>query len=302
MLKLRFAFLATALACASAVQGQAPATAPAPALPDADPAIWVVKDPDTTIYLFGTFHALDGKSAWFNDEVKAAFDRSKELVLEIPPVDDPASIQPIIMKYALDTSGKPLSDRLSPATKEKFVAALAKLGAPPNAFDKFTPFFAALTLTMANAQKLGMTAANGSEAVLTKAAKDDKKPISGLETIEYQMSIFANLSDAEQIAMLEQTLDELDEVAGLFKKMNDHWSKGDSEGMAALINEMNAKSPKLYKVLLTDRNANWAEWIDKRLDQPGVVFVGVGAGHLGGETSVQALLAKRGIKSERLTQ
>ena len=38
----------------------APAPAPAPAQPtiQARPAIWMVKDADTTIYLFGTFHAL----------------------------------------------------------------------------------------------------------------------------------------------------------------------------------------------------------------------------------------------------
>jgi len=31
------------------------------------------------------------------------------------------------------------------------------------------------------------------------------------------------------------------------------------------------------------------------------VFMGVGAGHLGGKDSVQELLAKRGIKSSRLS-
>ena len=108
------------------------------------------------------------------------------------------------------------------------------------------------------------------------------------------------MSDAEQIKMLEQTLDELDKAASVFNQMNDHWSKGDSEGMAALVNDLNAQSPELYKLLLTNRNANWADWIDKRLDKPGVVFVGVGAGHLGGKDSVQQMLAKRGIKSERL--
>src|SRR5688572_18506865 len=92
----------------------APATAAATALPDADPAIWVVKDPDTTIYLFGTFQALDGKSDWFNDEVKTAFDQAAEVVLELPPMEDKAALQPVIMKYALDTSGKPLSEKLSP--------------------------------------------------------------------------------------------------------------------------------------------------------------------------------------------
>jgi uncharacterized protein YbaP (TraB family) len=296
MLKRRVSLLV-----ASAILSASPAIAhPAPAaLPDADPAIWVVKDPDTTIYLFGTFHALDGKSEWFNDEVKTAFDQSKEVVLEIPPTDDKAALQPIIMKYALDTTGKPLSEKLSPAARAKYDKALGELGAPPTAFDKFKPFFATLTLVMASAQKLGFTGEKGAEEAITKAAKDDRKPISGLETVDYQMGLFANMPDDEQVKMLEQTLDEMDEFTALFADMNKQWAAGNSEGIAKLMNDMEAESPAMYKAFLTDRNANWAEWIDQRLDKPGVVFMGVGAGHLGGKDSVQEQLAKRGIKSAR---
>ena len=153
---------------------------------------------------------------------------------------------------------------------------------------------------MAGAQKLGMTGEQGAEAILTKAAKEGKKPISGLETVDYQMSLFANLSEADQIKMLEETVSEMDKLGEVFAEMNKHWTSGDSEGMAKLMNDMNDESPAMFKALLTDRNANWAEWIDKRLDKPGVVFMGVGAGHLGGKDSVQDLLAKRGIKSTRL--
>lgn len=307
MLKRKSLFLAAALLGTTAASAQSPAPAPAAvpaaaaALPDADPAIWVVQDPDTTIYLFGTFHALDGKRAWFNDEVKTAFDKSQELVLEIPPVDDKAAIQPVIMKYALDTSGKPLSEKLSPAAREKLAARLKEIGAPPTAFDKFKPFFATLTLVMVGAQKLGYTAESGAEATLTKAAKEEKKPIGALETIDFQMQLFANMPEADQIQMLEQTLNELDKLGPMFAQMNTVWSKGDAEGMAKLMNEMDAQSPKLHKALLADRNANWANWIDERMDKPGVVFIGVGAGHLGGKDSVQSLLAKRGIKATRYT-
>jgi uncharacterized protein len=298
MLKRKSAlFLAATLLGANPALAQT-ATA---ALPDADPAIWVVKDPDTTIYLFGTFHALDGKSAWFNDEVKTAFDQAKEVVLELPPEEDKAKLQPIIMKYALDPSGKPFIDRLSPAAKAKYVKALADIGAPPTALDKFKPFFATLTLVMAGAQKQGYTAESGAEAVITKAAKDSGKPISGLETIDFQMGIFAGMSDADQIKMLEETLDQLDDLGPMFAEMNKHWTTGDANGFAKLMNEMDAQSPAAYKALLTDRNATWADWVQKRLDQPGVVFVGVGAGHLGGKDSVQEFLAKRGIKATRYT-
>jgi uncharacterized protein YbaP (TraB family) len=299
---------ASFLFAAPAAAQTAPAAAPAPAapaavvaaLPDADPAIWVVKDPDTTIYLFGTFHALDGKSDWFNEEVKTAFDQSGEVVLELPPMEDKAALQPVIMKYALDTTGKPLSEKLSPEGKERLAKALAGLGAPPTAFDKFRPFFATLTVVMAGAQKIGFTGESGAEAILTKAAKASNKPISGLETIDYQMGLFANMSEADQITMLEETLKEIDQLGPMFAEMNKHWTSGDADGMAKLMNDMNVQSPAMYKTLLVDRNVNWAEWIDKRLDKPGVVFMGVGAGHLGGKDSVQAILAKRGIKSARI--
>ncbi|MBA3835493.1 MAG: TraB/GumN family protein, partial [Sphingomonas sp.] len=276
---------------------QVPAAAP---LPDADPAIWVVKDADTTIYLFGTFHALDCKHDWFNDEVKTAFDGSNELVMELANVSDQAAAQQAIARHAVDSSGKPLTQKLSPATRAKYLRALGDIGVPALAFDNFKPFFPALAIVMANAQKLGFTGEQGAEQVLTKAAKDGGKPIAGLETIDFQMGLFANMPEADQIKMLEETLDDLDEIAPMFARMNDYWTRGDAEGFAKLMNEMSVQSPAAHKLLLIDRNATWAEWIDQRLDKPGVVFVAVGAGHLGGKDSVQDMLAKRSIQSSRV--
>ena len=82
---------------AAAIAAASVAPASAPTVPDAHPAIWVVNDADTVIYLFGTFHALDGKSAWFNDEVKTAFAASDELVLEtiVPDGSQRAPARPI---------------------------------------------------------------------------------------------------------------------------------------------------------------------------------------------------------------
>jgi uncharacterized protein YbaP (TraB family) len=65
---------------------------------------------------------------------------------------------------------------------------------------------------------------------------------------------------------------------------------------------MNAEftSPAFAKMMVTDRSARWAQWIEARLTRPGAVFVAVGAGHLGGKDSVQAVLARDGIKAERV--
>lgn len=286
--------------CSAAAFLSAPSLAQTAALPDADPAIWVVKDPDTTIYLFGTFHAMDGKHDWFNDEVKTAFDSAREVVLELPPTDNPAELQPVIMKHAVDLAGKPLSEKLSPETREKYSKALADIGVPVAAFDRFRPFFAALTLVMAHAQKLGFSGEKGAEAALTKAARDAGKPISGLETMDFQLSMFADMSEEDQIEMLDQTLDQLAEIGTSFNRMNALWTKGDAEGFAALMQEMNASSPELFKVIFTQRNARWAEWVDQRLDTPGTVFVAVGTGHLAGKDSVQDMLKARGIEAARL--
>src|SRR5947209_1667406 len=110
MKKLLAGALALALAWtpASAFQAAAPATAapsapahaPAP-LPDANPAVWVVRDADTTIYLFGTIHVLDARP-WFNDEVRRSFDASNELVMEAIIPEDLTSVQQMMLRYATD--------------------------------------------------------------------------------------------------------------------------------------------------------------------------------------------------------
>src|SRR6478672_8326289 len=67
------------LFAAAALAAGIPATIPAP---PAEPAMFVVRDADTTVYIFGTFHALDGRAQWFGERVKDAFEQSNELILE----------------------------------------------------------------------------------------------------------------------------------------------------------------------------------------------------------------------------
>ncbi len=274
--------------------------ASAATLPDADPAMWVVKDQDTTIYLFGTFHVLDGKSAWFNDEVRQAFDRSNEVVLEALIPEDLSKLGPIMAKYALDTSGKPLTKRLSPAAQEKLIKILSSSGVPAAALDKMRPSFAGMTLALIPYQTAGMTAEHGTEATLTKAAKAANKPLGELEGIESQLKMMGQIPESAHLKSLEDVLARFEELPGVIADMKVNWNSGNAEGFAKLMNEMQASSPETYKVLLTDRNAQWAEWIDRRLDKPGTVFLAVGTAHLAGKDSVQQFLEQRGIKSARV--
>jgi len=270
--------------------------APAPALPDADPALWVVRDADTTIYLFGTFHLLDGRP-WFNDEVKAAFDASNELVMEAALPEDLASLQPMVMRYAA-SDGRTLSSRLNAEQNAALARVLSGMGAPPAAFESYDPWFVSTTLALLAAQRLGIQGSNGPETVMSAAARARNLPIGELEGFEFQFRMLDSLSEAMQVEMLMETLEKNDELDGMLAPMLAAWSAGDVDRLARLMNE-GIEAP-LYRIMFTDRNATWAGWIQQRMARPGTVFVAVGAGHLAGDHSVQAALRARGIAAERV--
>lgn len=295
-----FAFLLSPPeASAQAPAPAAPAAPATPVAPDADPALWVVRDADTTIYLFGTFHLLDGRP-WFDDEVRTAFDSSDELVMEALLPDNPAAMQPLIMRYAVDPAGRTLSSRLTPAQNAKLGQALTAAGIPANAFDRFEPWFASMTLAVLGAQRLGVGTADGPETVLMRAARERRIPIGQLEGLEWQMIRFDTMPEAQQIAGLIETIEKNDELDEKLAPMLAAWSSGDSERLGALVNESGTEDPALHRLLFTERNAQWASWIQLRLRRPGTVFVAVGAGHLAGDDSVQAQLRARGIAAERV--
>ncbi|HEV7660183.1 MAG TPA: TraB/GumN family protein [Allosphingosinicella sp.] len=274
----------------------APAAAP---LPDANPALWVVRDADTTIYLFGTFHLLDGRP-WFNDEVKTAFDASSELVMEAILPEDMMSLVPMIMRYAVDQSGRPLSSRLTAAENEALTRAIAPIGIPAAAIDRFEPWFASMMISATAAQRAGLDAANGPETVLTRAAAARHMPVGELEGFEWQVRLFDNMPEPLQLATLRASLRELNADSGMLASMLDSWSTGDVEALVRLMEADDRGPPVVRRIMLTNRNAAWARWIHDRLARPGTVFIAVGAAHLAGRDSVQAVLAAHGINAERV--
>jgi len=148
-------------------------------------------------------------------------------------------------------------------------------------------------------QKSGFDPNSGVEKQLTAAAKVSKKPIGGLETMAFQLGVFDSLPEAEQIAFLVETAKMIDDVGSTTDKMVAMWASAETEGLGQLMNE-GLTSRTLYDALLTKRNANWAQWISAQMKKPGVTFMAVGAGHLAGPTSVQALLPAYGLTATRV--
>lgn len=273
--------------------------APPPPARDADPALWVVRDADTTIYLFGTVHLMKPGLTWFDEGVRKAFDASGELVLELvmPPEDQ---VQALIAELGTAKSGPPLPAQLPPPVADKLHAELSRLGMSADALDRNEPWLAAVTLSVLPLRQLGYDDKDGAEQVLSAAAKAAGKPTRGLETARQQFGYFDKLSMPAQRQLLATTLDDLPRMGAEIDAMVKDWSAGDADALAKLLNADLDRTPELKQALLVTRNRNWANWIARRMQQPGTVFVAVGAGHLAGSDSVQAELAKRGLKVERV--
>lgn len=293
----RFARLLAALLLVAPLPACAKTVARAPG--DADPALWVVKDADTTIYLFGTIHVLKPGLSWFDEAVRAAFDRADEIKLEIVDLS-PAEMGALVQAKGMTAAGPTLTDKLPARDRPSLATYMTGIGVPRAAYDRMQPWLAASYLQVQALQKVGYDPANGPEQVITAAARQTGKPISGLETVPEQIGFFAGLSDKAQVAMLAETLDEMPTLAAEMGKMVDQWAAGKTDLIAKELNEGVVRTPEAMKVLLTDRNQRWADWIKMRMDRPGTVFIAVGAGHLAGAASVQAELAKRGVKAARV--
>lgn len=271
----------------------------------ATPGLWKVADEDTTIYLFGTFHFLPKDVDWLTPPVAEAMDSADLVVKELGPESEQmASVQAAVMKHALLAPDQSLSGLLTPEQNAKLSEVLTELepqlaatGMSPAVLDRFQPWFAFLNVTVAKFGQMGFGAESGVENVIAARTKDKERI--GLETLDQQFGFFASLSNEDQVKLLMATLEGLDEIETVLPAMVENWRTGKVDELAALLND-DMSEANISDLILFDRNAAWAEWIDTRMDQPGTVFIAVGAGHLGGPKSVQDFLAQKGITVTRV--
>ncbi|MCX7863625.1 MAG: TraB/GumN family protein [Novosphingobium sp.] len=304
-------FLAALAACQSPVASDSIALSPSPASSQpqaaatpvettagARPALWKVADEDTTIYILGTVHVLPGGIDWFGGLIEQAFNSSQLLVTEITG-GDPLEMQALVMDKAMLKGGQTLRELLSPQQREAYEAALAGMGIPLAAFDRFEPWYVSVSLSTLPLMREGFAGEHGVEKFLEARARQRGMAQESLETPQAQISIFDSLPLDVQKAYLATIIAELPRIGESLKAMVEAWKTGDADGLARLMNA-DESDPVLIDRLLISRNREWARWVDRRLAQPGTVFLAVGAGHLAGAGSLQEQLATLGIVTHRL--
>ena len=295
-----WAGLRRAAAAAAALATAACTTTPAPA-PDAPrPALWKIADADTTIYLFGTIHLLPEGLSWRTPALERAIAASDTLVLETEISGNEMDAAQTMMKLALSPGLPPLAERVPPEKREELAKVLKAAGIPEGSLDAMETWAAALTVLTLNFKRSGLSAEAGVERGLDASYRTAKRKVMGLETVEQQFGYFDNLSEDAQRALLVSMLDDPKGAQAEFEAMLKAWKSGDTDAIARTFDSETALSPELRQTLMTKRNAAWADWLAKRLEQPGTVLVAVGAGHLAGKDSVQHMLSARGLKAERV--
>lgn len=274
------------------------APAAAPAIQGQGPALWVIKDADSTLYLFGSVHVLRPTTGWASPRVNAAFDSATDVWFEITNPEDQAAMMPLIQQYGLSPQ-TPLSSRLTPEEVAQLDVAAKTIGASAAQLDPLKPWLAALSLSVAPLVKAGYDPQSGVELALKARAQAAGKRLHGFETLEKQVGMLATLPDDVQLEFLRETLKDFDEAVEMLDSMVEAWAKGDVQALDRIVvEEMKTDAPELYKVLLVDRNTDWANQIQTLLQGSGTAFIAVGAAHLTGDDSVQSILQSRGVAVE----
>ncbi len=271
----------------------------APAAAWALPPVWVVRDKDSTMVLFGSVHLLPEGLDWRPPELKQALADADDVWFEAA-MDQAAEAQ--ATEAAVRNSELPQGQSLLKMLSRKDRARLAKaamtLGISLDHFDHWRPWYADLIISVELIEKYGGQRAEGVEHQLWNGLPPKARRV-GLETPLQQIGFFADLPQKDQLASLDQTLKGVETVDHDYKVLLDAWMGGDVRTLdREVVQPLRKAAPGLYAKVVQQRNARWTETIIKRLQGSGVTVVVVGMGHLIGPDGLPARLRARGYDVE----
>lgn len=266
------------------------------------PALYVVRDDDSTMYLYGTVHVRPRGADWGNERVRAALTESEEIWTELlmnPQTD--AETAALFMRLGRAEPGRPLSSWLTTEENASLNAVTTRLGLQQGALEGLKPWLAALQLTLMPLLQAGYDPNSGVDRSIDAFGDSAGKRMRALETAEQQLNFFANLSPEVQREMLREAIAESENVAGMIGEMSAAWESGDDRALRrAVIDDTREEYPELYQLLFVDRNNAWMTELTREMEGSGVDFVAVGAGHIVGPDGLVAQFRARGYRVQRV--
>ncbi len=271
-------------------------------LPQKNSLLWKItgKDLKKPSYLFGTIHMIDKKDFFMPEKVKTAFAASENIVFEIDlnEMQNPMVMMKMMTGMMMNDN-MTLKDLLKEEDYKKVKSKLDELpmaGMLGNMLERIKPMFLSTMIT-----EQGMTGEIESyELRLMEMAKAKELPVEGLETVEYQLSMFDSISYQDQAKMLVEGLEyDQEESNRMMKEMVTMYTTEDLNGLYEMISEQSKEISNFEAMLLEGRNRNWIPVMKETMKEIPSFFA-VGAGHLGGDIGVISLLRQEGYKVEAI--
>ncbi len=257
--------------------------------------LWKISGKDllTPSYVFGTMHSICNEDYFFTEQMQAAFDASKKLILEID-LSDPAMIAQYQQNLFLP-EGKELKNFFSSEKEyQAFVDSVKKqTDIDANQFSKFKPF---ILISMISMKSFTCENQSSYEMNLIEMSKKRNIDIDGLESSHSQLEIFDKMNDEDIKNMLVESVSQLGNEHKEIDQMVSIYKTQDIDALYQLISQ----SPEFKgheKELISGRNIKWMNTLLYEMKQQ-ASFVAVGAGHLAGEQGVLNLLEKQGYQVE----
>lgn len=256
-------------------------------------------------YLYGTIHMIAKEDYFVTESTEKAIADAQRMTFEINMEDmNNMGMMMSMMMNAFMKDGGSLKKLLTEEEYSLVKAKFDEIGLPIALFDRVKPMFTSMMTTMDMSggnplERGGDSNIVSYEMEFMEKAKAQKMEMQGLETVEYQMSMFDSIPYDAQAKMLVEgiksesidstgQIDQLAQMVSLYKAQ-------DLQGMANLINDEEGGMGDYTDVLLVNRNRNWIPVMEEQM-QTKSTFFAVGAGHLGGEEGVIKLLRKAGYE------
>lgn len=264
---------------------------------DNNTLLWQVsgKDLKKPSYIFGTFHLLCKEDIRFGEQLNNLLISADEVYMEMD-MDDPSVLLSGLF-YMSMKNGKKLKD-LYTADEYKKIETYFRdtLGMPMMMMQNIKPYF---LVAMLYPKMMNCKTASGVETELMEIANQNKKEIKGLETMQFQASVFDSIPYEWQAKELLKSIDSFSVYKKEFDTMLLEYKNQQLSAMEKLISKSEFGGEKYNDILLVNRNKNWVGQLKNIMNKKSV-FVAVGAGHLVGEMGLLSLLRKEGYTVEPL--
>lgn len=244
-------------------------------------------------FLFGTFHLLCKDDIHFSDQLKSAMRQSDEIYMELD-MDDPTMMLSGML-YMNMKGGKKLEDLYTPEEYKRLQKYFSdSLKMPLTLLQSAKPYF---LVALFYPKMMNCKTPSGVEEELVKMAKEDKKEIKGLETMQFQASVFDSIPYEVQAKELLKNIDSFSVNKKDFQTVLGYYKNQQLDSITNMMGKSEFGSEKYDNLLLNDRNKNWVAQL-KEIMKDESVFVAVGTGHLVGDEGLIRLLKKAGYTVE----